>query len=232
MNMDTRTSYGEPVPPVSQFAVLSFLAAVEGFIDWRGGGEQLRLTLHRITSIEGMLYIQQLVPYLGTGRLGQLGEGRLFPVTTGAMGEAYRCKEIIRTKRYDSLPVLEQDIRADKGDTGDTLDIKSVGLSYLSIPVLGPNSSVVALLYADTRTFNFFADDENVLGIHHLLSNFCKILDELENSPLPRVRNFPVGPGQEVTGAPGVYKRVQEAIRSPPPPQFEQVTSINYEIVA
>ena len=227
-----RESFGEPVPPASQLAALSFLSAVEGFINWRGGDDTLRLTLHRIMSIESSLYIQQLVPYLGSAPLGRLGEGRLFPVTAGAIGEAYRTQSVVRTKHYDSREALEDDIQADMKDTNDTRDITAVGLSYLAIPVLGPLDAVVAILYSDTRSFNFFGDDENVVLINQLLVGFCELLDDLEESPLPRIKNFPVTLGQEVTARPGVYGRVQEVFEAASPPRLRKVSSINYEIIA
>lgn len=225
-------NHGEPVPSAAQFAALSFLAGVQGYIEMCGGDDALRITLHRTTTIEAELFLQQVTPYLGSSPLGAMGEGRIFPVTTGAMGEAYRAKTTIRTRYYDAEEDLRRDIVEDMRDTEDTRDPATVPLSYLAIPAVSPDGqSVVAILYADTMKFNFFAGDDHVRCIRQMLAAFCSLLDGLEQTPLQRIANFPNAAGTEVVAAPGVYKRVQEAPEAFGPVQFKRLKSFNYEIV-
>jgi len=56
--------HAEPVPAMSQLAVLPFLSAVEGFL--KGGKDvpRLRLTIHRVMSRMNLGYLQQVCPYL------------------------------------------------------------------------------------------------------------------------------------------------------------------------
>jgi hypothetical protein len=224
--------HGEPVPSATQFAALCFLAGVQGYIGASGGDDALRITLHRTTTIEGELFLQQVAPYLGGNPLGAMGQGRIFAVTTGAMGEAYRTRKIVRTRHYDAESDLRRDILADMQDTNDARDPASVPLSYLAIPALAPDGKrVVAIVYADTMRFNFFADDDHVRSIREMFSAFCSLLDNLEQTPVQRIANFPDAVGKEVTSAPGVYRRVQETHERLEPIQFERVKALNYEIV-
>ena len=51
----------EPVPLVSQLAVLPFLSGVDGLLRENGEVAGLRITVHRVMSREGQGYLQQVL---------------------------------------------------------------------------------------------------------------------------------------------------------------------------
>ena len=74
------------------------------------------------------------------------------------MGRAYRDHRVVRTGRRDSELSLLADLKDDMVATGDTRDTGQVGTSYLAIPFLSGDKDVVAILYAEARQFNIFAE--------------------------------------------------------------------------
>jgi hypothetical protein len=229
---DHRLNHPEPLPPASELAVTAFLSALQGYIELKGGSKALRLTLQRAMAVDGKRYLQQLSEYLGEGGKGGEG-GRIFPVTTGAMGEAYRLKRIVRTKDYPDEASLKADIAADMTRLQDERSVEDVALSYLAIPVLDRSGEeAVAIVYADTKAFNFFAEDEHVANIRAMTETFARFVDRLNESAIPRIRNFPLPPGVEVAEEPTIFRSVQEALESPAPPSFRTLSSFNFEIVA
>lgn len=222
-----RPNHPEPLPPASELAAIAFLAGVEGYIVRQGGEAGLRLTMHRTVTIAGKRFIQQVGDYLGAKET-QIGGGRVFPVTLGAMGEAYRLRRIVRTRHYADLDSLRDDIARELKDQGKAPDVEAVALSYLAVPILGKDEGITCIIYADTKSFNFFADDERVETIVAMARSFASLIEE---RAIPRIQNFPQPFGEEEQSIPTVYRRVQEDLESPLPPRFRKMSSFNFEIV-
>jgi hypothetical protein len=216
------------VPPASSFAAISFAASVEGYARSVGGGDTLRVVMHRLMSFEGQDYFQQLSWYLGP-KPDPKGAGRIFEVSTGVIGEAWLKKKILRTRSYSDDAEFMDALQKSMNETGDTRSISAVALSYLAVPILGPDGDAVLVLYADNRHRNFFADDVNVKTIVAMSEGFCRAFDDLEENPLPHLRNYPVARAEPALGARGVYRHIQEELDDPRPPQFKRVSSFNYE---
>src|SRR5690348_8755724 len=105
MNLDPQYRNPEPVPPVSQLAVMPFLAGIDGVLNREGVG--LRMTMHRAMSREGKGYLQQLCNYVGPeARETRSGVGRMFPANYGIMGLAYERRTISRTKNFATQEAL------------------------------------------------------------------------------------------------------------------------------
>lgn len=226
----SRTSHPEPIPGATQLAALPFLAAVDGYLCRETAPEALRLTLHRVMSRNGRGYLQQVVPYLGTLAYSPVSAGRVLPMTSGIIGRAYKDHQVIRTRKYDSEPSLLSDLKEDMAATGDTRDSAGVAKSYLAIPLLFGDGDVVAILYADTKQFNLFADNQLLLDIMALCDGLCRAFDEIVDVPFPGIRNYRLEQGQPVTDQETVYPKMQEAVDLRPIPRFERLRSFSFDI--
>ena len=223
-------SHPEPIPGATQLAALPFLSAVEGYLRREMPPGSLRLTLHRVMSRNSEGYLQQVSPYVGTTPYKPASAGRVFPVTQGIIGRAYKTKKAARTRKYDNEVALLADIKNDMHETGDRRDINDVATTYVAIPLLFGASDVVAILYAEAKQFNLFANDELVLDIMALCDGFCRVLDELTISPLGGIKNFRLEQGKPITEPETVYPRVQETIDLRPVPSFQKLRSFNFEV--
>lgn len=223
----------EPVPPASQLALLPFVAAVDGLL--RGdNSSNLKITVHRAISRQGKGYLQQVCAYLNEEGADGRGVGRVFPVDEGVIGAAFGNRLIWRTKAYTSNAEFEKDLRVSLPASGDNRTPAEVEWSYLAIPFLGPRDQVVLILYAACTELNFFADDDRVRHVATMCNGFCRLFDWLEKSdPFPNLRNFPLEPGEPITGSDRtVYAGIQESLDWLEPPRFKHVPSFNYETSA
>ena len=215
----------EPVPHASQLAVLPFLAGVRGFLQ---DGKDIRVVMHRAMSREGKGYLQQVCNDVGpTETDPYAGVGRLWHINYGIIGMAYGTKAISRTKKFSDEGALRAALQADMDKVGDKGSIKQ--LSWLAIPLIGASGVPVLILFADTFTFNFFADDARIKAVVDMCNGFCRLVDGLEESPFPRLRNFALKPGAMVEGPPSVYSSVQEPLEGWTLPAFRRLESFNYD---
>jgi hypothetical protein len=222
--------HAEPVPAISQLAVLPFLSAVEGFL--KGGKDvpALRLTIHRVMSRRNLGYLQQLCPYLGmVDPNWRQKVGRAFPVTKGIMGAAFKHSCIWRTKEYAHRQQLLEDLANDAVKNGEEINLDTIALSYLAIPLLGPGGQAVIIVYADCREFNFFADDNRVTQVRFMCDALCQLLDWFQEEPLPNIRNFPFQKGVPVADQETVYETIQERWTTLNAPRFTKLYSFNLE---
>jgi hypothetical protein len=220
----------EPIPSATQLAALPFLAAVDGYLRREVAPSALRLTLHRVMSRHGSGYLQQVTAYLGAVAYRPASAGRVFPVTTGIIGRAYKDLQAIRTRKYDSEVSLLSDLKDDMAATGDTRDIAEIATSYLAVPFLSGDADPVAILYVEAKQFNLFADNRLLLDIMSICDGFCRALDELIAFPLPGIRNYRLEQGQPVTDQETFYPKLQEVIDLRPVPRFERLRSFNFEV--
>lgn len=223
--MSARENNPEPVPPATQLAVMPFLAAVYGWLTSGGEVPRLRVTIHRTMTREEKGYLQQISEYLPITDAARSKRtvGRLFPVSEGIIGHVYNHRQIWRTKAYPSDDAFIKDLIA-SGETNPG----GVAKSYLAIPFLGREETVVLILFADCHERNFFADDQRVHAVTAMCRGLCGLFDSLQKTPFPNLRNFPLQPGQPVAEEPTAYKFVHENV-SLDPPRFESISSFNYE---
>ncbi len=88
----------------------------------------------------------------------------------------------------------------------------------------------VLVLYADSATFNFFADNKVVNTICAMCHGFSALFDWLQESDvLPTIQNFPLAKGTPLKRAPTVYRRLQEVLDIPVP-KFKTIAAFNYEV--
>jgi hypothetical protein len=220
----------EPVPSASQFAVLPFLAAIEGFLREDADVPGLRTTIHRAMSREGQGYLQQVSAYVNSDGVDWRGKvGRTFAVNHGIMGAAYDTKQIWRTKHFPSREALMSVMRKDILQSGDGSDPDKVAIAYLAIPFLGPDGQPVLILYMECKELDFFVDDNRIKHVTAMCKGFCRLFDWLQRDPFPNVRNYPLQRGQPVKGQRTLYATMQECVKTIEPPQFKMVPSFNYE---
>jgi hypothetical protein len=224
--MSNNALFPEPVPAASQFAIMPFLSAIEGLLDDRTNVPGLRVTMHRVMSREGDGFLQQACAYLPIKSPNWRSKvGRIFPVTEGIIGKAYKTSAVWRTPHFATEQAFKAELAAAKAEVGD--DPSKVGFSWLAIPFLGPSNEVVLILFAECEEFNFFADDARVQQIVGMCRGYCRLFDELQSDPYPNLRNFPLERGTPVIAKETVY-RFQEQL-SIRPPKFNSIYSFNYE---
>jgi hypothetical protein len=220
----------EPVPTASQFVVLPFLSALEGYL--RAGREtpDFRMTIHRTMVRGDEQYLQQVTNYVGgyTGG-GVGGVGRINHTQTGIIGAAYHSGKTHRTKLYADEPSLLKDIAADMKDAGQEGPPTSVAKSYVAIPFTGAKGRTVLVLYADSPVLNRFADNVAVEGLVWMCHGFARLLKDLQTSPVGLVKNFPLVESNDSPGSPSVYKRVQEIFDYVSAPSVAPISSFNFE---
>ena len=181
---------------------------------------------------EGDGYLQQVCAYLGTEPYSQENSvGRMFTVDTGIMGRAFDAQKIFRTRYYETLDKLYEDLDQDLIDVKSNLKRHEVPLSYAAIPFFGSASNVILVLYAECDVFNFFADKDNNNKLNlmvQMCQGFCRLFDWLSiDQPFPTLRNFPFEVGKLRYETPTVFKRLQEPVDIPPP-KFSSLMSFNY----
>ncbi|MGD1923180.1 MAG: hypothetical protein ACFB03_03185 [Paracoccaceae bacterium] len=229
----SRPQFPEPVPTGTQLVVLPFLAAVEGLITSCAEGDAVRVTMHRIMAREQHRYIQQICEYLGQGFDRSLqSAGRLFPQQTGLMGKAIEDQKVFRTKPYESLDTLKNDLKADLTDTGSSKSVEQSAVSFLSVPFVGADGQTVLVLYVDSYRFNHFADDTLVENTINMCRGFCRMLDWLtEDKPLENLRNFLTPEKDFKPGKPTAFDRLQFSFPSEVP-KFKSLRSFNFEMTS
>lgn len=222
----------EPVPTSTQLSVMPFLAAAQGFLESDGPVKDLRLTMHRAMNRDGAGYLQQISGYFPFAQPSEWsnGRGRLFKVTDGIIGKSYETGAIYRTQKFDDEGALTKALVEARKDVAEEVQSGEVASSFLSIPFLGNKSETVLVFYADCKQLNFFADDERIEKLIAMGQGLCNLIDALEETPFPNLRNFGMEPGKPVTGAPTVYE-IQEPFTKTAPPQFKNLNSYNFESV-
>jgi hypothetical protein len=231
--MATPVRHPEPVPPATQLVALPFVSAIAGYLEGTEKVPNLRVTLHRVMDRDGIQYLQQACSYMPIREetLPPNIVGRIMEVTTGIIGPAYDTGKIWRTRRFANQDALMKQLAADMKAVNDTRSVTSVATSYLAIPFVGLQDEAVLVLYADCNVTNFFADDSRIERIRDMGQSFCTLLDTLQSSPLPTLRNFPVSKGEPLRGEETKYPGMQEAIDILPP-RLKKVRTFNYEASA
>lgn len=209
----------EHMPAASQLAVLPFLAAVEGYLSEDGTVEGLEVTIHRAMNREGSQYLQQLTEYFPPSPNAK-NSGRVFQVDHGIIGAAYRSKRIYKTRQFATEEQLLAEIDPNR-EPGKR--------AWCAVPFLGPNESVVLVLYARCNLLNFFSD-ERVTRVVSMAKGFCRLHDYLHDKPFRNLQNFPLDEGEPSIGGGEAYE-VQD-VYDIAPPRFEKLSSFNYEASA
>lgn len=219
----------ERVPSATQLALLPFAAAAWGYLRSHIDDDKLRLTIHRTMVRESLGYFQQACAYMGPRDQWKRQPGRIFELSSGIVGRAYKEKLIARTKRFDTVEQLKSDLRLDLLDQNSLQTTDDIPLSYLAIPFLGTSNQAVLILYADSWMLNAFADNQIVSDVCNMCVGLCELYDRLQETPFPKLRNFPLAAGTPALDKETVYLRLQEVIKSPAPPQFQRIASFNFE---
>lgn len=218
----------EPVPPASQLCALPFAAGVAGYLTDALGLANSRVTLHRIMTRDEDAYLQQICSYAGSD-FEHSRAGRLFAVTEGIIGKAFSERAIVRTRHFDAENEWWSAYKADRVEVNDTTEAFRQVVSYLAVPFLAPaEDAVVCVLYAEAGGFNVFSQSDKLRVVIGMCEGYCRMLDALIGSPLPRVRNYPLPAGKPVCRTVNAYPRLQETVAEPRPPRFRFLRSFNF----
>lgn len=188
----------EYLPAPTALIASSFCSTIAGYLSIIHPKEhRLRVTLHRAISFGEEEVLQQSCEYQGIRVEPERTSGRTFPAENATIGVAYRCREIIRSRRKITRTKLRQTMNSLKlGDASSEMS-KKVGF-VLAIPLLEPEHNythprpIVGIIYIDSNAPNFFIDDDHLTVLISMTQSF---LDDLASAPpetLGRVRNFPL----------------------------------------
>lgn len=220
--------YPEPVPSISQLCALPFVASVAGYLTVTQNLSRSRATLHRVMTRDGKAYFQQLCSYAGQ-EIDHSKSGRLFAVSEGIIGKAYSECAVMRTRHLRDDDEWWTNYRADRRLTGDTRKEAEQVVSFLAVPLLDKaGKSALCVLYVEADGLNVFTTGEALKAVLGMCDGFCRLLDEIDAKPLPRLRNYPLPAGTPYIATPTVFPTLQEAVKTPSPPQFKQLTSFNF----
>ena len=157
-----------------------------------------RVALHRVIELNGETLLQQACDYAGrTEAPKQSPTGRTFPTDIATIGQAYICRQPIRSLKDVTPEELQKAM--------DLLRLKTAARDMapqvkfvLAIPILQPSteyagpSSVSGVLYIDSRSDHFWLGNAEV-------SEVCRVLEValrgLADGPLhsfERLRNIPL----------------------------------------
>jgi hypothetical protein len=182
--------------------------------------------MHRILNTGQKQYLQQITNYLGYG-VG--GAGRVFPMGTGVIGEAYRKKRVVRTKYYEDQHEFELDLAQSVASANEGKDPQNEPRSNLAIPFGGAGGTIVLILYADSFTFNHFANASVLDDLLGMCCGYANTIDSLQKQPLGLIKNFPLLPADDAQSESTLYSLIQEVLLDTEIPQLKTLSSFNFE---
>jgi hypothetical protein len=119
----------------------------------------LRITVHSVVGDE----LEQSVAYVGATEANRGGSaGRRFSITTGIIGRAARSKKTSMVKRPPDMQFAEwqQWLVEHTGMTaGQAAETRADRFAFLGVPIQGPSQEVRAVLYLDSRDYDFFTEE-------------------------------------------------------------------------
>lgn len=193
---ERKTWRKEYLPGPTALMSTTLCGAVVGSVSrLRPCAAHFRVTLHRVLNIHEEELLQQSCEYQGRGlNRENSSAGRTFPVANATIGQAYACRNIVRSRRGVSPENLSTAMSHLNLNAASSKMAPEVGF-VLAIPVLQPETSffrpspVAGVIYIDSRTRDFWLSDGEV-------SELCTIiqhaLDGLQNQPnrsFNRLRN-------------------------------------------
>lgn len=123
---------------------------------------RVRLTIHRVVPSKGHSgaaeQLEQLLPYLG----GSGGPpGRTFSIRSGIIGKAAREKAVFAASRVseDHSKFLSELIRDWNLTEEDARNVQPDRRAWMAVPIFGPRSSVVAVVFLDSNQQHMFDGD-------------------------------------------------------------------------
>lgn len=183
----------EYLPGPTSFLASTITGAIAGVLEhWRSKATHFRVTLHRVIELNNDTLLQQVCEYSGRSKPPtRLTAGRTFPADMATIGQAYACRNPIRSYKKTTPANLQKamNILSLKEGARDNPTARFV----LAIPVLQPESGYVgpspvsAVLYIDSQSPNFWLNDNEVNEICRIIE---KAVEPVSRYHFDRVRNF------------------------------------------
>lgn len=198
-----RTEY---LPTPTEFIAVTLCSAVAGALRVaHGDGSRLRVTLHRAMPFGREELLQQACDYVGTRpepgskRAPVSAAGRTFPAGNATIGLAYRCRQIVRSRRGVSAGDLQRAMEELKLNAASRHMSSRVGF-VAAIPLLEPEhpgqfylpTPVFGVLYIDSEEPGYFLGDAELRGVVAMIQQTLDALTRLEHIPSGRIRNVPM----------------------------------------
>lgn len=233
----------EYLPGPTEMLAIAFCSAVAGAIlSHHPKGRRLRVTLHRAMVFGSEELLQQACDYQGTedARGSQSAGGRTFPAGNGTIGQAYRCRRIVRSIRGVDPAKLNDSMKPLRLNDASRSMSKEVGF-VLAIPLLEPESGgphtapspVLGVIYIDSTAPKFFIDDKELKQLVAMADSFLGALRRAALSPVDRVRNIQLVELAGTVEPPHTLdkkvKGVLELVEAVDPPQVDVPLQLNFD---
>ncbi|SDZ64567.1 FAD dependent oxidoreductase [Variovorax sp. YR266] len=232
----------EYLPGPTEMLATAFCSAIAGAILVRHSKGRLRVTIHRAMVFGSEELLQQACDYQGTkdARAQQSAAGRTFPAENGTIGQAYCCRQIVRSIRDIDSTKLNASMEPLKLHEASRLMSKKVGF-VLAIPLLEPESRsshtapspVLGVIYIDSTAPKFFIDDKELKQIVAMTESFLEALQRAAIAPVDRIRNIQLAeladttkPAQKLSNK---VKNVLELVTTIDPPRVDIPLQLNFD---
>ncbi len=120
---------------------------------------QIRITVH--VPKDGK-HLAQVLPYVGSEKRKKSPTGRLTSIHCGIAGRAFRTKKPALLQRTTTdLEEYIKDLTTNQGFIQeDARSLDSSTMSGYAVPLTGTNGSVVGIVYVNSTSKDFFAEDQ------------------------------------------------------------------------
>lgn len=189
----------EYLPGATAIAASTLCGAVAAAIErLQPGAGHFRLTLHRAIVIGSEELLQQCCDYVGRNLKESTDTaGRTLPADTGTIGLACQTRRIVRTKSGAANAAINEDM-IELGLEEAARKMSDDVVFVLAIPIVQPDDDffapnpTAAVLYVDSRSEDFWLDDDQVVQLRNLIERSIRSLESTAHGSLGRLRNLPL----------------------------------------
>ncbi len=230
----------EYLPGPTALLGTALCASIFGSLRGSHPNDQLRITLHRSINIGDEELLQQTCDYLGMNNApgASATAARTFPCRNATIGLAYRCRQIVRSKRDVDPEKLKAAMK--HLELNEASREMSEGVSFvLAMPLLEPSnnftspSPVAGVIYLDSKTEGFFIDNDQLTILASITQHFLESLSSASKNAFERVKNLPLTGIQNNASSrenlPNEVADVIELISTIDPPKTVEPFQFNYD---
>lgn len=213
----------EYLPGPTELLANTFCSSLAGILLERHPSKgRLRVTLHRAMPMGDEELLQQACDYSGTNdaRGENSSAARTFPARNATIGLAYKCRQIVRSKKGVGPSALQSAMSSLSLKAAARGMNESVGF-VLAIPLLEPDlpnqytvpAPVVGIIYIDSNAKGFFINEKELRGLVKMAQEFLDGLVRAQSRPFDRIRNVRfAGLGKVIVPAEALPKNVRKAL--------------------
>ncbi|QOZ06642.1 FAD/NAD(P)-binding protein [Bradyrhizobium sp. CCBAU 51765] len=197
-DVQRKTWRKEYLPSPTNLVVSALCSGIAGLlVESHPKNHRLRVTVHRAIVIHGQELLQQACEYQGLLLEGERAAGRTFPADNATIGVAYKCRQIVRSRKRVKNLSLRQTMQKLRLNDASSEMRRDVGF-VLAIPMIESGqvytapSPVVGVIYVDSNAPGYYIDDTKLAAVVSIAQRFLESLAAPRVEQLGHVRNFPL----------------------------------------